>query len=50
MGTELRVIQQLLGHVSIRSTTIYAHVTASLVRRTKSPLDALGTPEASVLG
>ena len=50
MGTQLRVIQQLLGHVSIRSTTIYAHVTASLVRRTKSPLDALGTPEASVLG
>lgn len=50
MGTELRVIQQLLGHVSIRSTTIYAHVTASLVRRTRSPLDVLATPEASVLG
>lgn len=50
LGTELRVIQQLLGHVSLRSTTIYAHVTASLVGRTKSPLDTLGTAEAAVLG
>jgi site-specific recombinase XerD len=50
MGTELRVIQQLLGHSNIQSTAIYSHVTTSLVRRTKSPLDALGTPEASVLG
>lgn len=50
MGTEMRVIQQLLGHTSIRSTAIYAQVTTSLVQRTKSPLDVLGTPEAAVLG
>jgi site-specific recombinase XerD len=50
MGTEMRVIQQLLGHTSIRSTTIYAQVTTGLVQRTKSPLDVLGTPAAKVLG
>lgn len=50
MGTEMRVIQQLLGHSSIRSTAIYAQVTSALVKRTKSPLDVIGTPEAAVLG
>ena len=50
MGTEMRVIQQLLGHSNIRSTTIYAQVTSSLVKRTRSPLDVLGTPGAAVLG
>lgn len=50
MGVEMRVIQQLLGHSSIRSTAIYAQVTTAIVKRTKSPLDVLGTPEAAVLG
>jgi site-specific recombinase XerD len=50
MGVELRVIQQLLGHASIRSTAMYAQVTSAIVQRTKSPLDVLGTPEAKVLG
>lgn len=50
MGTEMRVIQQLLGHSSIRSTAIYAQVTTAIVKRTKSPLDVLGTPEAALLG
>lgn len=50
LGVEMRVIQQLLGHSSIRSTAIYAQVTSALVKRTKSPLDVLGTPEATILG
>lgn len=50
LGIELRVIQQLLGHASIRSTGIYAHVNSDTVRRTASPLDVLGTPAAKVLG
>jgi site-specific recombinase XerD len=50
MGVELRVIQQLLGHASIESTAVYAQVTSAIVKRTKSPLDVLGTPEAEVLG
>jgi integrase/recombinase XerD len=50
MGIEMRIIQQLLGHASIRTTAMYAQVTGSIVRRTKSPLDLLGTPQADVLG
>lgn len=40
-GTELRVIQVLLGHDSIRSTTRYARVSAGMVKKTKSPLERL---------
>jgi len=50
MGVEMRIIQQLLGHASMRSTAVYAQVTSALVKRTKSPLDVIGTPEAQVLG
>jgi len=40
-GTELRIIQVLLGHASIRSTTRYARVSAELINKTKSPLERL---------
>jgi integrase/recombinase XerD len=50
MGVEMRIIQQLLGHASIRSTAVYAQVTTAIVQRTKSPLDVLGTSEAEILG
>jgi site-specific recombinase XerD len=40
-GTELRVIQVLLGHGSIRSTTRYARVSPKMVTKTKSPLERL---------
>jgi site-specific recombinase XerD len=50
MGTDIRTIQVLLGHGSIRSTQCYAHVSTRHIARTKSPLDVLGTDEAEPLG
>jgi site-specific recombinase XerD len=40
-GVNIRVIQRLLGHRSLRSTEIYTHVAATYVRDTRSPLDDL---------
>ncbi|MBN8654050.1 MAG: site-specific integrase [Cytophagales bacterium] len=38
-GTDLRHIQEILGHNSSRTTEIYTHVSASSITRIKSPLD-----------
>ena len=40
-GTDVRVIQQLLGHNSIRTTMIYTHVTTHNLMKVPSPLDFL---------
>jgi len=49
-GTDVRTIQVLLGHHTIRSTQRYVQVSTRVVRRTKSPLDILATKEARILG
>mgnify|MGYP001821929321 CR=1 FL=1 len=40
-GTNLRVIQELLGHQSARTTQIYTHVARSTIESVRSPLDNL---------
>jgi integrase/recombinase XerD len=39
-GVSLQVIQQLLGHTSIKTTTIYTHVSSVMLDKVVSPLDA----------
>lgn len=42
-GTDLRFIQELLGHSSSKTTEIYTHVTQKNISNIQSPLDKLGT-------
>ncbi len=40
-GTDLRYIQELLGHNSSRNTEIYTHVSTKSIQQIKSPFDDL---------
>jgi len=40
-GTDIRYIQQLMGHSSIKTTMIYTHITPKAERKIMSPLDSL---------
>jgi integrase/recombinase XerD len=40
-GTDIRIIQVLLGHNNLSSTARYTQVSSGLIRKTASPLDRL---------
>lgn len=40
-GTDIRIVQTLLGHSNIKTTEIYTHVSTKSLQKVKSPLDDL---------
>ena len=45
-GTDVRVIQALLGHSKLDATARYTRVATGIIAKVESPLDLLSTPKS----
>jgi integrase/recombinase XerD len=50
LGADIRSVQVLLGHLTIKSTVRYTHLSEARRRNLPSPIQALDTEEGRVLG
>lgn len=48
-GTDLRYLQALLGHQSVRTSELYTHVSTKNIVQVRSPLDFLMRKDEHVL-
>ena len=39
-GTDIRIIQDILGHKDIRTTQIYTHISSANISKVKNPFDS----------
>jgi site-specific recombinase XerD len=50
VGVDVTILQKLMGHAEITTTTRYLHLSTGKIHNLKNPFDLLGTPSAKVLG
>jgi integrase/recombinase XerD len=42
-GTDIRLIQTMLGHASLNTTQVYTHISSDQIRKVTNPFDSLGS-------